>query len=39
MHHSQPSSPPGITPFNRDSGNFRGKRTTSGGRKEVRQAL
>ena len=29
----------GLAPFNRDSGKFRGKRTISGGRKEVRQAL
>jgi len=29
----------GLTPFNRDSGKFRGKRGIWGGRKKVRQAL
>lgn len=39
LSNKQATSLAGLAPFNRDSGKFRGKRTISGGRKEVRQAL
>jgi len=39
LSNKEAASLAGLAPFNRDSGKFRGKRTISGGRKEVRQAL